>query len=210
MVASGDHIQLKAFQTLANVSGDVLNVFWFEVSSITSPQPLVSIAPYLKTWFQGDFIPPITAMQTAGVQYTRIEVSSVENFETDFAIIDLDSTCKGQVVGEFSSSAAAWSFQLNRTTRVTRNGSKRFAGVPEEQVQNNLPSSTALLYAEEVQVVLYDVPPIPLGMAGEMSLLHVIPKTPTPPATLPSTFNRVSGVSFRGVGSQNTRKQLLS
>lgn len=210
MVSSGQHIQMKVFQTLDNIAGDILNVFWFEVSAISTPTPLSAMNAALKTWFQGDFSPPIRNIQAPGLVYRRVEFNCVENYETDFTIVVLDDNIGGNVSSPYLASSTAWSFQLVRTFRTTRHGSKRFAGVPELLVEENLATPATAELLEEVEVVLSSPPQVLFPVDGTMDLLSVIPKTPVAPATLPSVFNGVSGALYRGVGTQNTRKQLSS
>lgn len=195
---------------MTNILGDILNVYYFEVLSITTPVPLANITEDLETWFYTQFLPPILAIQSSAVTHARCEIDNLSAFETDFAIVTPDSPVVGTNAGPYLSAATAFSFQLVRLFRTTRHGSKRIAGVPESMVDNNLaiPGAATLLAA--VATELQDTQVVEFGTSDSMTLRPVIAKTPTPPATLPTVFNPVTDATFRGVGSQNTRKQLLS
>lgn len=209
MVQTGDFIQLIAEQTMTNIEGPIINNWSFEVLSITAPQPFINIATFLEAWYVENFLPPILAMQSTSLSHVLLRWNNYSNFVTDFLVQPLTTPVTGNVAIEFNNSAVAWSFELVRTTRITRNGSKRIGGVPESFVANNVPVAAATAAAAAVVDLLENIPPIDLAAAGTMQLQLVIPKTPIAPTTLPSVFNTVSEVVFRGVGSQNSRKQLL-
>lgn len=209
MVQIGDVIRVKDFQTLGNISGDILNVYYFEVTAITGSIPLASITDELVQWWFGDFLDPVLPLQTSNLRHTRAEIDNVMAFETDFAIVTPEDTVSGSVIGPYNASSTAWSFQMLRQLRTTRHGSKRLAGVPEAYVEDNVPTNAVTALSTAFIDGFVNVPQI-LTSAGAISLISVIAGTPIPPATLPTVFNPVVGGVFRGVGSQNSRKQLLS
>lgn len=209
MAAVGNHLQMIAEQALAGISKPALNVWYFEILTMTAPQPLANIATFLSVWYEDYFVLPILNMQSSACTHVQLTFNNLENFETDFAVIPLENTPTGAVIGDFAASSQAWSFKLVRSTRVTRNGSKRIPGVPDTYVTNNAPTTQAMTAATEVVDMLNDLPPVDLGPGGTMGLGLVIPKTPIAPATLPTVFNNVANVQFRGNGTQTSRKQLL-
>jgi len=209
MVQSGDHLQMKVFQSLAGFSQEILNVYYFEVLSITATQPLANIAESLKDWVFGEFLEPQRYVQTVTLSFNRVEFNNLSDFETDFTIVTPEVPMGGLVNSEFQAPQAAWSFQLVRTTRLTRHGSKRLSGVPESLTENGKASAAALTYLATIAEVIDNPPTVDLDLAGTMSMRSVIPKTPVYPATLPTIFNPVASVQYRGIGSQNSRKQLL-
>jgi len=208
MPVAGDLLQVKSFQTLTNVPGDILNVYWFRVVSMSTPQSLVNIVDDLTAWWFETFIAPMLAMQSNQVVYQRMEISNADNFEDEFAICTPDFPVAGVFPGEYLAPSTAWSFKLVRTTRLTRNGSKRLAGVPEGLATNNLPSSSARVLADDVRLMWEGQIDVPWGAEDDiMALQMVIPQT-NPAGGLPIAYNPVSGVVFRGLGSQNSRKYL--
>lgn len=209
MPSNGDHIQMKVFQTLTGFSQEILNVYYFEVVSISETTPLQNMNIALREWFFLTFAEPLRQVQTTLLSYNRVEFNCIEAYETDFTVVTPETVTTGLQATEFNSPQTAWSFQLIRLFRTTRHGSKRIAGVPEGLVQNGFATSAALTLLEDVADVIDNVPNVDFGTAETMTLRSVIAKTPIFPATLPSVFNPVSSVAYRGIGSQNSRKQLL-
>lgn len=210
MVAEGQHIQMKAFQSMAGIEGEILNVYYFEVFSLALPNALYNMRDEISEWYAEIFVQPILDIQTTGVTHTRLEVATIENWEVDFAVIDLPGGVIGANASNFTASSTAWSFQLVRQNRTTRNGSKRYAGVPEDAANNNVALPGIVPYLAAVEAMLGGPTDVPLVLGEVMTLLPVIAKTPVAPAKLPSVFNNVTGALYRGLGTQNTRKQLLS
>lgn len=204
----GDVLQWKDFQTMTGLSGEVLNVFYFEILSMTTPQPIVNVTDALATFWYDTFLAPVLAMQSNQVIHTRSEVNNLNAFTTDFGTVIPAEPVAGSFAGEYLAPSTAWSFQLVRTTRETRNGSKRIAGVPEGLGTNNIPSGAARLLADDVRLMWETIPTVDLNEVDTMVLRMVIPKTPVTPGALPTVFNPVSAVVFRGLGSQNSRKEL--
>jgi len=210
VVSTGDFIRVKDFQSLANVEGEVLNVYFFEVASISSANALFLMREAIEDWWYTEFLPPILAIQTNQLTHTRLEVDNMSNFETDFVVINPASPIAGTNAGPYLASATAFSFQLTRLNRTTRHGSKRIAGVPESMVDNNLAVSGATTLLASAAIQMQQGYTIEYGVSEEMTIVPVIAKTPVPPDVLPTVFNPIVGAVFRGVGSQNSRKQLLS
>lgn len=209
MPQTGDFIQLIVEQTMSGVTDPAITNWSFEVLSMTGSQPFANIAVFLDVWYSEIFSASIRLMQSSSITHTLLRWNNYTNFVTDFLVQPLSDPPSGQQVSDFSSSVPAWSFQLVRQTRLTRNGGKRIPGVPDILAINNAPTATAVTLSQDVATMLEAIPPIDLGAGGEIQLGLVIPKTPTPPATLPTQFNNVTQVLFRGVGSQGSRKQLL-
>lgn len=210
MVATGNHIRIKDFQTMDNIEGDILNVYFFEVLALTIGTPLSDMATELGNWWANTFLTDILAIQCTTVHHTRIEVDCMENFVADSAIIPFSPFVSGNVGGDYMSSAVSVSFQLIRDNRTTRHGRKAIAGASDTFGVNNVATPAALLLFTEVAENLQDAWSIDVGPGGTMLLSPVIAKTPVPPATLPTIYNGVVGAQYRGFGTQNTRKQLLS
>ena len=211
MPVVGDYLRFKDFQSLTNIAGDILNVYYFEVLAITTPTALSLIADDVGvSWFE-DFLTNILVIQSNTLTHTRLEVDNVTNFEGDFMVYTPDFPVAGTNLGPYLASSTAWSFQLTRSTRATRHGSKRIAGVPESAVDNNQAAAGILSALSSVETRLRAEYQIEYNSGADlMTLAPVIAKTPVAPATLPTVFNPVSGAVYRGVGSQNSRKQLLS
>lgn len=208
MPSVGDYIQFKDFQTMTNVPGEILNVYTMEVITMTTPNAFQNIFEAVGASFYDVFMDAALDMQSSSVQHVRLEMNNLSDFETDFAIYTPELAIPGHYGNAPSTSSLAWSFQLVRTTRVTRHGSKRLAGVPEAAIENNIPNldirGTAVLVEEDwTGDIVFNS-----GVDAFMTCRLVIPKTPAISGELPTVFNPVNSVVFRGCGTQNTRKNL--
>ena len=209
MPSVGDIIEVKDFQSLANVSGEILNVYHFEVASLGTATSLQQIDEDFRDWWYDTFLTSILAVQTSGTTHTRIEVNNLNAYATEFFIITPLNPSNGDVIGEFSSSSAAWSIELVRTLRTTRNGGKRIAGVPEDFTSNNVATATAIGLLQDVTDNMSAGQQVPYGVAQQMAMLPVIIRRGIPPSHVPQVVNPVGAAVYRGVGSQTSRKQLL-
>jgi hypothetical protein len=164
----------------------------------------------IETWFYSNFLTNILAIQSSFLAHNELLVESMENWSTEFVTVSPDSPVTGVQSSPYMASATTFSFQLNRDLRTTRNGRKSYGGIPELLVDYNTATSTALGFINDICSDLVRGWTITdTGSSTSFDITPVIAKTPTPPATLPTVYNRVIGATFRGVGSQNTRKRLI-
>lgn len=209
MVQDGDYIQVIDKQTLTNISGSVLNVYYFEVLSVSGTPIINNMKEDFITWWTDWMFATLLPLQCVSAVHRGLTINNLNAYQTEFLDFDYDTPITGSVSDNFSSPTTAWSFQLARLFRTTRNGSKRIAGVPDTMVSDNVPvgnGPTAI--ANHIANMALGLP-IADGTANEVAVRMVIPKSPIPPATLPTVFNPVASWIFRGIGSQNSRKQLL-
>lgn len=193
---------------MVGTTRECLNVFYFEVVTMTLPQALSAIVDDITTWYFETFLAPTLAMQSNQLEHLRLEVNNLMDFEGDYCLCVPDAPVAGSNAGEYLAPSTAWSFKLNRGSRLTRNGSKRLAAVPEGLGANNIPSSSARILAADVGAMWEGTIVVPWGAESDhMDLSMRIPKTPTV-GTLPTVFNTVTTVEFRGMGTQSSRKQL--
>jgi hypothetical protein len=206
----GDIIEVKDFQSLTNIEGDILNVYHFEVTSVTGTPVINNDGAAWVAWFYGDFILPILQVQNTALSHQRIEVNNLMDYTTEFGVFNPTTASLGQVTGNYSSAAIAWSFELVRLFRTTRNGSKRIAGVPEALVDNNVAAGTAPTNLQAVANMLESAQFVMnTGGTVGLSMRPVIIRKPPTVGVPPTVVNPVANVLYRGVGSQNSRKQLL-
>lgn len=210
MPVVGDVLELKDFQTLANIEGDILNVYHFRVESIGSAIGLTLLGPHIVSWFYDAFLEVIRPLQSNQLEHVRLEINNLMAYETDFYVGSPAVATFGSEPSPFNSAQTAWSFQYVRTLRTTRNGSKRIAGVPESLVDNNMATATALSYINSAEGELGNVQTIDYPVGFTMTMQPVIIRRGTSLAVPPAVVNPVGEVLYRGVGSQNTRKQLIS
>ena len=208
MTVVGNVLRFKDFQAMQNIEGEILNVYYYKIVSQTGSPVLNNMSAQIEDWWRNEFLPPILACQVEGVNHVRVDVDNMNAFETEFVSIAMDEAPQGVAVEQYSASAAAWSFQLIRQLRTTRHGSKRIAGIPESYVSNNIATGSGVTATNALAVHLGQQIELDTGTGIVMQLAPVIAKTPVPPATIPTVFNNVLSASYRGVGSQNSRKQL--
>lgn len=208
LATTGDIVEVKAFQSLANISGDILNVFHFEVTSSDPGAPINNLREEFLAAFYDDYLGPMIAMQSGHITHTRLEINNLMAYTTEFGVFSPDDPVTGAITGGYMTGPVAWSFQLVRVFRTTRNGSKRVAGVAEALADNNVPTSGAVALATDVADRWRET--VAIGVGAEfMSLRPVIIRKPLLVTTPPTIVNPVSSVIFRGLGTQNSRKQLL-
>ncbi len=87
------------------------------------------------TAFDDDMIPAIRLIQSVNLTYDEIMVDNVTGNLAAVAIAPLLTA--GLVVGDNMNSFTAAGFRLVRTTKDTRNGSKRIAGMVEQALVGN-------------------------------------------------------------------------
>lgn len=208
MASVGDIIEIKDFQTMSNISGDILNVWHFEVLSVVGSPVVNNMGDFFTEAWRDDWFAPAINMQSNAVTHVRLEVNNLMHYTTEFGVFSFDPVFAGNVADQFNSSSTAWSFEQVRLFRTTRNGSKRIAGVPEVSVTNNVVAAGAVTAAAIVATRWADA----LTVGDEsvsMVLRPVIIRKPALVGTPPTVINPVAAILFRGVGSQNSRKQLL-
>lgn len=210
MAQNGDVLQVKCFQRLTGIEGELLNVFYYQVGSLTSTVSLADNAEDIALSYADVWISLMTVIQSVGVQHIRLEMNNLMDYEGDYLSWSYETPIAGAVAGEYLSSAVAWSFQLVRATRTTRHGSKRIAGVPETYVSNNVAVAGTVTtqlnsFAAQLAQPLF----VEYGGLDGMELTPVILKSPVLTTAAPTVINRVASGAYRGVGTQNSRKQLL-
>lgn len=210
MPLAGDVLQIKMFQELVGIEGEILNVFYYQCGSTVTPWTLNDNAEGFTDSWAEVIISLFTPLQTAQLTHTRLEVNNLMAFATDFFNHPYDAPIPGAVGFEYMSPATAYSIQLTRTFRTTRHGSKRVAGVPEPYVANNALAGSAITLMPSLVGTLGGPIFIEYNSSFDpVELEPVILKSPVL-TTPPTIINPVSGAIFRGIGSQNTRKQLLA
>ena len=127
---AGDIIRIQhVFEYLGQVGR---NVFFYEISNVTDPtDPLF-------TWldeYAAQVTSQIVAYQSNNLSYREI---IAENLTDGVEISTLPYTETGTITGEPMPSYVAFNVKLSRRNKVTRNGSKRFSGVVESQVNGNV------------------------------------------------------------------------
>lgn len=82
--------------------------------------------------FDEDIMPAVTLIQNDAVDYTTIRAINLTGSLADEVITP--AVASGSISGSVVNSFTACSFRYNRETKDTRNGSKRFSGMIEENM----------------------------------------------------------------------------
>lgn len=127
--------ELKHFMAFGAVQ-DVMNVYHFEKLN-----PALD-AEDLATRFNQQFIPGLRAIQTAGLDHLRLEVTNLDD-PTDFYILSL-AGLSGTVAGERLNTFTAYKVQFLRRRTDMKHGFKRWPGVAEADVNGEVIQSTPL------------------------------------------------------------------
>lgn len=183
-----------------------LNVFWFEVESIIGTPGNLNAAFVTELWDEMRilYMDDIRDVQTTNYQYDRLDVVDWTDATHPLAGITL-SPLAGLVANEVMPTFVAWGFRLNRSNSTTRNGQKRFGGVPEIYVEDSAPVGSALTILTSAAGGLGTTHSITVGSTQYNLQPAIVRKDPTTPfGILASQW--VQDATFTHVTTQNTRK----
>lgn len=195
-MAVGDFYRLIDYQTMQGQQ--IVNLYDYQQTAIYTPVGF-NEASDLCDSFNNQMLPSIVAVQSEQVVHTLLTCGAFGSF-TDFGTLIPDTTT-GVVTGGALPSFVGWGFKLQRTTRLTRHGSKRIAGVAESWQQNGVadtPFATpggvlAAKFSIALQVDGTDIfTPV---------ILHIDPVT-----HLPTESNIISLGIYRGLTTQKSRQ----
>lgn len=197
-IATGDLLQIVDNQTY--LGEDLMNVYYYRWFSA----PALDNVVYddLLDDFKEVVVNKVIAVQVEQLEHTTLEIKNLSN-GIDFRVLTLELT--GDIPAADDAllpSYQAMTFQLIRDSLVTRNGSKRYAGVIESAVEGN-------------EFVGYDsaIAAIETALSDKLhtgiieTCAPIIVKRPfTPPVGSSYEYSSVSAALFKGLGTQNTRK----
>lgn len=195
--ALGDIIRITDRQTL--LGQQVLNVYFYRVQSLTG-----ITGDYLDLFastFQDVVLDDVKNIQHVELQHVGLFLENITN-GVDIAEYT-DGFPQGGMIdgGDVMPPFVSFGFQLLRESRTTRNGYKRFGGVPEDSVTDGVYTGAGgdITAVEEA-----------LGQDFQSGLVTfaapVILKHPIEVPLVDGVYNDISAGLFRGIGSQNTRK----
>lgn len=199
-MALGDLLQVTSKQRLFGQS--CLNVFHYRVTSITGLDD--TAYSQMWTWFLGSIGLAMRNIQSSVIAFESVEIRNLSN-GVDF--YEQPFTATGNVAATEATtlpSAVSIGFKLVRESLVTRNGYKRFAGVPEAWVTGNnyTPPSPTTTTAMETALAAD-------WIGGLITLAEpVIVRRPlVPPVGTSYVYSSIGSAACKGtMGSQNTRK----
>jgi len=195
-MAIGDYYRLIDYQTIQGQQ--IVNLYDYQQTAIFTPSGF-NEADDLGTAWNNQMLPMIVALQSEQVSHFLWVVGAFGSF-TDFSSGVPDGNV-GLVTGGCLPSFAAWGYKLSRTTRETRHGSKRIAGVAEAWQQNGVADSPAATAIANLAVALST--PLQVDDADVFTpvILHLDPVT-----HLPTVSNKIAIGVYRGITTQKSRQ----
>lgn len=205
MVQEGDMLELTMQTSYQGSASKFLNVFHYQHFS-GGPMLLDGAMDRILEAFEAKIVAPLQEITVTAYWFEKITVQNLENPD-EFASVDFADNTTGGVGTDPLPSWNTWSFILNRSTRQTRNGQKRFSGVPEQYTALNQPTGDALPFLDDIAdglweplTIEYDPP-----LTGDwLWLPYIVRKTAQFTYT---NVNRVQTAQFTRIGTQNTRKR---
>lgn len=195
--AVGDLIQLVDNQLY--LAQQCINVYYYRMTSVVDLGD--NYLEDLNTIWEDLVLDEVIGLQSDALTHVSREWKNLSNnldFFTDNTVVPGFLATPG---GENTPSYVSAGFLLQRETLATRNGYKRFAGIPEGSISGNTyVGSTAVVDAVEAALAS-DL------MAGIVSVAEpVIVKRPIVPPVGVYVYSSIGSAAFRGLGTQNTRK----
>ena len=193
-MAVGDVYELTDHQTY--LSQEVANRYHFRNVGVSGTAEDCALA------YVTDILPSLLPLQDDLLEHVRISVINYDD-PTDYheeALVGSEGT--SALGGDALPSFVAFRLRILRSSREIRNGSKRYAGLNEGQVNQNTLVAGEVVKLETLASALEQQITAPLG--GTFSLVlygHITPNRPAP-IVVP-----VAGVqALSGVTTQNSRK----
>lgn len=200
-MATGDLYELTDVQILEGQQ--VLNVYHYtQVAEATVGTNVVALQNAWTTFI----LVPLVLVQSVHVEHVGYKVVNLDNPD-EFGL--QVATATGNVSGEALPPFCAWSFRLNRATRLVRNGQKRIGGVPESFNDGGVATGAALTLLPAVAIAMGAL--ITDTISGASFTPRIVHKATeagpggSPPAT-PRADYAVASAEYTRISTQNTRK----
>jgi len=179
---------------------EVLNIYFYRYAPVAPATN--DVYDVLADFFENNLIPAVAATQADLLTHTNINIVNLSN-GIDF--LDRPITIRGDLATTSSEALPSYvsiGYMLIRESLVTRNGYKRFAGLPEYVVQGNEYSiSSTLTDAIEDQ--------LSTDVFSGLTVIYepVIVKHPIgSPPVASYQYSSIGDAQLRKLGTQNTRK----
>lgn len=195
--ALGDLIQLVDNQSY--LGQQVLNVYYYRITAITGL--FDGYLSELNDYWDANVLLPICDIQSDGLAHNSREWRNISNgvdlFVDGTVVEGRLTTTEGAETPSYLSAG----FLLQRESLATRNGYKRFAGIPEASVQGNTYVGLGA-----------DILTLQTALAGDLNIdlfsvaEPVIVKRPIVVPVEDYIYSSIGSAIFRGLGTQNTRK----
>lgn len=203
----GDIIRITDVQAQDGYASPIRNVYYYHVFTMTGEAPLQIYAEDIVAAFYTTVITPMLALQSSSIKHIEVEFFNMSN-QFEEATQTWDTPFAGSVAGEVMPANVAYSFKLQRYQRVVRNGAKRISGVPEIATTQGRILIPAYVPLATTLGNAFATPLTVEGDSVDAFLNPVIVRVPANPGVIPTVYTTITEGSFRGFGTQNTRKQL--
>jgi len=195
--ANGDLIQVIDDQSY--LGQQILNVYYYRITAISGL--FDGYLNDLNTWFEDNVMEAVRFIQNNGVSHNAREWRNLTNGVDLFTDSTVFVGQNGTVAERRMPSYVSAGFMLQRESLLTRNGYKRFAGIDDGDVEGNTWTiDTDLINAVESALAA----DITLGLATVAE--PIILKRPIDVPVESYVYSSIGSASFRGLGTQNTRK----
>lgn len=198
-IGTGDLLQITDFQEY--LGEQVLNVYYYRWSSA----PTIDNSAYvpLLEFFQAGVVALVSVVQSGLLEHVSLQIKNLSN-GVDFAEIPVNGFGGGSTdMALQTPSFMALSWRFLRDSLVTRNGSKRIAGILENAISGNeFVGSMGVI--DPITQVFQD--PLKIGLIN-VAYPIIVKRPIAPPVGTGYQYSSVSDVIFNGVSTQNTRKQ---
>lgn len=177
------------------------NVFHYRVTDANGS----TTAQNLLEAFQNAVVAPLMNILSVDTEVRLLEIDNLTD-GLSFGELPLFSV-EGNVAGSVMPSYVVVGYKLLRSSKITRNGFKRFSGVVEADVTGNLMTSTFVNSAANQAVIDALGSEIVTGQAGVAASMFPVILGRRPGQTPPFVTQDVAGVELqRNITSQNSRK----
>ncbi len=188
---------IRCVDTQSYLGETVLNVYYYRITAVTGAED--GYLDILNTSWEGEVLDNVVKLQISNLLHTQREWRNLSN-GVDL-MVDATVVPGGRTESSSAPSFTSYGFMLARESLVTRNGYKRFGGIPDSFIDgNNYVGNAGLITAVESGLAA-DL------MAGITILAEpVIVKRPIETPAGEYLYSSVGSAAFRGIGTQNTRK----
>lgn len=204
MPVQGDIIEMRMRGYFSTVATAVMNVFQYEYDSPTALDLGDFGQEFIDGWREllAAVLQPVLSVEVA---YPFMDIVNLTN-PLEIWSGAFTAPVNGAVTGDVLPPFATWSFLLKRTNSSTRNGAKRFSGIPESMQITGIPTSAAALLLNDLAGFLGDSLAVSVedGTPAVVLLNPVIVRKDATGALIAS--QPVSSGQFRQIGTQNSRK----
>lgn len=196
----GEIYQIRDYQTWSALTANpYLNVYHYQVAT---GDPSVGANAVVNA-FIVNMLPALIGIQSDQMYHNLIEVINLDNPADFDSGVPTTLQGTGTRAGNSLPASDAWSFIYNRATRAVRNGWKRIGRVAESDQVNG--------FAEVAFVPALNVTAAAMGAPLSVGIGTIVPRIVrvTGPTGGPFTYTAfpISSVSFRHLGTQDTRKR---